>query len=119
MSEYTPKYLDGTRISGISVSAAVTGGQLVNMNGAPTTAGDPLWLGFANRDAGVGETITVFRDDIQRPTAGGAIAQGDPFKPGANGTVVKWISGTDAVNLFVGRALQAAASGATFDAVCI
>lgn len=119
MSEYLPLYLDGTRIR-LLLTADVTAGQLVNMSGAPTTAGDPLWLGFANRDAKAGETITVFRDDIQKPTAGGVIAVGDPLKPGAAGTVVKWVSGTDAVNLYLGRAFQAAAaSGDQFDAICI
>lgn len=116
MPEYQPKFLDGDRIK-VAVTVDVTGGQLVNMNGAPTTADDELWLGHAARDAKAGETVTVFRDDVQRPTAGAAIAIGDPLKPGANGTVVKYVVGTDAVTLFMGRAFEAAAAGDRFNAI--
>lgn len=118
MSEYLPKYVDGTRPK-LLLAADVSAGQLVNMTGSPAGADDAKWFGFANRDAKAGETITVFRDDIQRPKAGGAIAQGDGLKPGAAGTVVKWTNGTDSTLLLVGRALEAAASGDQFDAVCI
>jgi hypothetical protein len=118
VAEYLPKFLDGDRPK-VTLTANVTGGQLVNFNGTPTTAADPLWFGFASRDAKSGETITVFRDGIQRPTAGGAIAQGDPLKAGAAGTVVKWTNGTDAPNLYLGRAMAAAANGDQFDADCV
>lgn len=116
MSEYKPKYLDGTKPR-VTLTADVTAGQLVNFGGAPTTLSDPQWFGFVGRNAKSGETVTVFRDDIQLPTAGGTIAQGDGLKAGAAGTVVKWTSGTDADNLRLGRAMAAATNGNKFLAV--
>ena len=113
MVEYLPKTDDSIAWK-VVATAAVTGGQLVNVAGAPTTAGDPTWLGIAAHDAAIGETVTAFCDDIQRPTAASNIAAGDRLKAAANGQVTTWVSGTDAADLMVGIALQAGTTGNTF-----
>lgn len=110
MTEYLPLTDDTVQYSRVA-TAAVTGGQLVNVSGAPCGANDPTYLGIAGRDAAIGETFTVFCDHFQRPVAAGAIAKGDRLKTAANGQVTTWVSGTDAADLLLGIALEAGTAG--------
>lgn len=113
MTEYLPKTDDCVQDK-VVVTSPVDGGQLVTHAGAPAGANSPLWVGIAARPAGVGETVTVFTGGLQRPVAATNIAQGDRLKTAANGQVTTWVSGTDAADLLVGVAREAATAGAKF-----
>jgi hypothetical protein len=110
VAEYLPKTDDAIAWK-VVATGAITGGLMVNVAGTVCGANDATWTGIAARDAAIGETVTVFMDDLQRPTAAGAIAAGARLKTAASGQVTTWVSGTDAADLLVGIALEAA-SGA-------
>lgn len=116
MSDYLPKYDEGDSVPFIAGTGGVTGGLLVDVNGAISGAGSVV-AGVAAFDAVAGAPVTVIREGVQRLKTSGAILAGDPLKAAAGGTVVKWVSGTDAANLYIGDAWSAAASGALVDAV--
>lgn len=116
MSDYTIVMPQGPFTS--SASAAVTGGQLVEVTGdntvGPAAAGSLKVVGQANHDAASGADLTVDgRGPIREGTASGAITAGDRLKAAANGAVAKYVDGTDAVTLVVGVALAGAADAAT------
>jgi hypothetical protein len=111
------------------VNVAVTGGQLVEVDGVtgkvkPATAGTAVCLGVATTDAIPTATnqnptgtilvhpkpphVAVAYSGVWRLTAGAAIAFGVLVKTAANGTVVTWVSGTDAAGLIVGRCVDSA-----------
>lgn len=113
MAEYLPKTDDAIAWK-VVATAAITGGQVVNVAGTPAAANDATWTGIAGRDAAIGETVTVWLDDLQRPTAAGTIAVGARLKTAAAGQVTTWVSGTDAADLLVGIALEAGTTGNKF-----
>jgi hypothetical protein len=109
-----------------TVNSAITGGHLVQARTdskvETATAGSVKVLGVAMNDAAPdasGEGTTTYGapvTDISLPqpyvsigrgyfkvTYGGAVAFGERLKAGASGKVVKWVSGTDAADLIVGR----------------
>lgn len=108
MADYTPLFKPGAAVT-FHVSAAVTGGQLVEVTGdravGPSGAASTKVVGVAGFDAAVGEDVTVYSGGIQLPTAGGAIAVGDRVEAAANGQVV---TGSTAP---VGTAVTAGKSG--------
>lgn len=53
------------------------------------------------------ENIAVDGHGIYALNALGTIANGDPIKCGATGGVLKWVSGTDAADLKIGRCVDA------------
>lgn len=110
MGEYQPKTDDAIAWN-VVATGAITGGLMVNVAGAVCGANDPTWLGVAARDAAIGETVTVWIDDLQRPQAAGSIAAGTRLKTAAAGQVTTWVSGTDAADLLVGIALEAGTAG--------
>lgn len=116
MANYLPKYLPGDSVTLTAGAGGVVGGQLVTVAGV-TTAGGDCTAGVAGFDAPAGSPVTVLREGVQRLMASGDVALGDPLKAAAGGTVVKWVSGTDAANLYIGDAWSAAISGALADAV--
>jgi hypothetical protein len=109
------------------VNVAVTGGQLVMPDTGgkikPTTLTAASVLGVATKDAIPTTTNQNPTGSIQlSPTsqytavwahgtwsllAGAAISFGQTVKAGANGTVVPWVSGTDAADTIVGRCTEA------------
>lgn len=107
MSDYLPKF---TGPHTMAVTAAVTGGRIVNALGTHAAADAVNWTGVASKDAQPGDTITVYSGDVQRPQAAGAIAKGALVKCAANGQVTTFVDGTDAVTRLVGVALEAAAN---------
>ncbi|GAB3867362.1 hypothetical protein GCM10028801_41170 [Nocardioides maradonensis] len=115
MAEYLPK-TDESLAWKVVATGAITGGLMVTTAGATAGANSATWLGIAARDAAVGETVTVYLDDIQRPIAAGAINVGDRLKCAAAGQLTVWVSGTDAADLFVGIALEAGTAGNKFAA---
>jgi hypothetical protein len=124
MAGAVPVYTTGNKT--YEVSVAVTGGQLV----VPTTGGKigpagltaNTCLGVAAKDAIPTATnqnptgsillsptspyTTVWNNGVWRLTAGSAITFGQTVKCGAAGTVVPWVSGTDAADTIVGRCVE-------------
>jgi hypothetical protein len=110
VGEYQPKTDDAIAWK-VVATGAITGGLLVNIAGTVCGANDATWLGIAAHDANIGDTVTVFIDDLQRPQAAGSIAAGTRLKTAAAGQVTTWVSGTDAADLLVGIALEAGTTG--------
>ena len=108
MGDYQPKYKPGATIN-VTLTAAVTGGQLVTVAGAVAGADSSSWIGVASRDAVAGETIGVYCEGVQRVTTAGALAQGALLKCAANGQVTTWVAGTDSAEKFIGVLMEAAA----------
>ena len=107
MAEYVPLFIPGKRFTR-SVSAAVTGGQLVRVSGsgtvAPTTAASADWLGVAGHDAAIGQSVTVFCGGVQRVACTAAIAAGATVEGATGGQVATHTNGTNDINV-VGLAL--------------
>lgn len=108
MAEYLPIYKPGQAIT-LRASAAITGGQLVEVSGSgtvgPAGAASVKVVGVAAFDAANGDAVTVYNAGVQHATASGAVTAGDVVQAGAAGTVA---SGTTAP---VGIALTTAANG--------
>lgn len=66
---------------------------------------------------GDGHELTVHRRCVILVTASGAITAGAKLKAGAAGVAVAWVSGTDDAGKIIGEAIEAAADGATFNAL--
>lgn len=122
MSDYLPKYAPGTAITS-TTSAAVTGGQLLEVSGsgtvAPTAGATADWLGVATQDAASGALVGVLSGGVQRLTASGAITAGDQVVAAAAGAVATLPPATTAVvadinaaRQVVGIALTTVAAGA-------
>lgn len=117
MPDFTPLYKPGQAFSS-TTSAAVTGGQLLEVTGdntvGPAAAGSLKVVGQAAHDAASGQPVTVHGPGrpITEVTASGAIAAGARVKAAAAGQVAAYVDGTDAVTLVVGLALAAAGNGA-------
>lgn len=112
MAEYLPLFTPGQAVT-FTASAAVTGGQLVEVTGdravAPAAADSPSVVGVAGYDAAAGDPVTVFAGGVQQLVASGAIAAGDRVAAAADGAVATLGVATNPV----GTALTAAADGAT------
>lgn len=101
-----------------TTSAAITGGQLVEVTGnntvGPAAVGSIKVVGQALHDAASGADVTVYGEGALREgVAAGAIVAGDRLKAAAAGKVAKYVDGTDAVTLVVGVALAGAADTVT------
>jgi hypothetical protein len=114
MGDYQPHYFPGDVIP-LTLTGTVTGGTLVNAAGTVAGAGDATFLGVADRDGVSGDQINVYTDGVQTLTASGSISAGATVKCAASGQVAAWVSGTDAANLIVGKALAAATNGNPVD----
>lgn len=105
MGEYVPKFNPGQAVT-YTASAAVTGGQLVEVTGdrsvAPATANSTKTAGVAGFDAKAGESVTVYSGGGHRLKAAGAIAAGDTVSAAAGGAVAK--DGTAPVGLALSSA---------------
>lgn len=112
MADYTPVHPAGPFSS--TASAAVTGGQLVEVTGdntvGPAGAASLKVVGQALHDAAIGAAVTVYSDGpIREATASGAIVAGDTLIGAAAGKVAAGVT----ANAVRGVALAAAADGAT------
>jgi hypothetical protein len=111
MSDYLPQYGPETILSfTVTLSATVTGGQLVTWAGAVAGDASTAVAGVAAQDGVSGDKITVWGPGHHKITSSGAIAQGGPVCAGAAGVLRAWVTGTDPVASYLGRA-KAAASG--------
>ncbi len=115
MGDYVPKHGNVDDFPTFVAGGTITGGDVVVFSASNTvvtaSGGSGLVAGIATKDAVSGERLAVARLGVQRPTAGGTIAFGDPLKSAASGRVVPYVVGTDAVNLLIGYATEAATSG--------
>lgn len=111
MPDYLPLYEDDDDGITVTLSATVVGGQLVTAAGAVAGDAATTVIGVAGHDGVSGNLITVWPNKFHRLTASGTIAVGDPLCAAANGQVRKWVTGTDAVASYIGRALTAATNG--------
>lgn len=109
MAEYLPIYKPGQAIT-LKASAAITGGQLVEVTGSgtvgPAGAASTKVAGVAAFDAAVNDEVTIYSGGVQHAVASGAVAAGDVVQAAAAGKVA---TGTTAP---LGIALTAAADGA-------
>lgn len=116
MAEYAPVYMPGTAYS-TTASAAITGGQLVEVTGSGTVgpaAGTNPGIGIAANDAAANSRVAVYLGNlVQEATTSANVTAGNPLKAAAGGTVAPWVSGTDGAHLQIGLALTTATSGAT------
>lgn len=123
MAEHVPHIIKSPPITMTCATAAITGGQLVEMVGnmtcQPAGAGSAKAIGVAARDAIVGAQVPVYTDGVHDLTAAGAIASGDQLIAGAAGTVATVAAVTtptagdvNATRQLVGKALEAIADTA-------
>lgn len=109
MAEYLPIYKPGQAIT-LKASAAITGGQVVEVTGdgtvGPAGAASTKVLGVAGFDAAINDNVTVYAGAVQHCTASGAITAGDTVQAAASGKVA---TGTTAP---IGLALSTAADAA-------
>ena len=100
MGDYTPVFAGALPIT-FTASAAVTGGQPVEITGdmtvGPAEAGSQKYVGIAGHDAAVGAVVTVHtpRGSIEEVATSVAVVAGDHVKAAANGQVAKFVVGTD------------------------
>lgn len=118
MPDFTPPFKPGHAVT-FTASAAVTGGQLVEVTGpmqvGPAAAGSAKVIGQPGHDATAGTPVTVHLPGktVTAATASGAVTAGDHVKAAAGGRVAKFTPGTDAETTRVGLAITTAADGAT------
>ena len=91
MGDYLPKFQPATAVT-FTASAAVTGGQAVEITGVrtvgPAAAASTKYAGVAGHSAAIGEKVTVHLPGcVQRIISAGAINAGDRVQCAANGTV--------------------------------
>ncbi|HET6154353.1 MAG TPA: capsid cement protein [Marmoricola sp.] len=113
MADYT--IVDPQGPISTTASAAVTGGQLVEVSGdntvGPAGAGSIKVVGQALHDAAITAPVTVYaRGPIREATVSGAgVVAGVRLKAAAAGKVALFVDGTDAITQDIGIALAAAA----------
>lgn len=98
-----------------TASAAITGGQLLEVTGSgtvgPAGAASTKCVGVAAFDCASGDRVTIHAGGVQRIVAAtGGVAAGDIVSAGAAGTVAP--IGVGAFGTKIGLALTAAAAGA-------
>ena len=91
MADYTPVYSPGTTVP-FTASAAITGGQLVEVTGVetvgPAGAASLKAIGVAAFDAASGARVTVVIGKVvQEAVTTGTVTAGDQIIPAAAGTV--------------------------------
>lgn len=113
MADHIPHYFPGDTVT-FTASAAITGGQLVeitgNMTVGPAGAASTKVVGVAARDAANGALVPVHRVGVHDLTATGAITAGDHVVAAAAGTVAT--VGANTFQTDVGIALESIANAA-------
>lgn len=114
MPNYVPLYKPGSSLP-YTASAAITGGQLLEVTGSgtvgPAVAASVKVVGVAAFDAASGARVTIHTGGVQRvAAAAGGVTAGDIIAAGAAGTVAPIGAGVFGTKL--GIALTTAAAGA-------
>ncbi len=90
MAEYLPIFKPGQAIT-LKASAAITGGQVVEVTGAgtvgPAGANSTKVVGVAGFDAAINDYVTVYAGGVQNCTSAGVITAGDLVAAAASGNV--------------------------------
>jgi len=109
MPEYLPTFKPGQAFT-LKASAAITGGQVVEVTGSgtvgPAGAASTKVVGVAAFDAATNDNVTIYAGGVQHGTASGAVTAGDVVQAAASGQIA---SGTTAP---IGVALNTATNGA-------
>lgn len=112
MADYVPLFDPGDEFT-MSATAAVTGGQVVEITGtravAPTGGASVKVAGVALFDALVGSSMTVMSAGVHELIASAAINAGDLVTSAAAGQVASFGAGTNYAQV-IGRALTTAAA---------
>lgn len=117
MPDFTPIHKPGQAIT-LTASAAITGGQLLEVTGdntvGPAAAASLKVVGQAGHDAASGARVTVHAPGrtVTEAVASGTVTAGQRLKTAASGQVTAYVDGTDAVTQVVGLALAGATNGA-------
>ena len=105
---------------GWTASAAITGGQVLEVTGngtvGPAEATSEKVIGVAAYDCASGSIVTVLdRDKIHVSTvsAAGAVTAGESVKTGAAGTVEAFTAGTDPTDALIGTFVVGGAANGT------
>lgn len=110
MAEYLPVFKPGQAIT-LKASAAITGGQLVEITGSgtvgPAGAASVKWVGVAANDAAINDNVTIFSGGVQTLNAPGAITAGDLVVAAASGAAAAAGASPDATTI-VGVAITTA-----------
>ena len=119
MADYTPVYVSGVNPLTKTASAAITGGQLVEITTAssvgPAGAASTKVAGVAAHDAASGARVTVWPlvNVEHEIVSTGTIAVGDGIAAGAAGVAATVVVATGAAaGTLIGRATTAATGGA-------
>lgn len=116
MADYSPIFIGAQPYTAIVGASAVTGGQLVEISATgvigPAGAGSVKVVGIVAQDGITGANVTVHRGGIQSIVTPAGVTAGQTLKAAAAGTVATWVSGTDAADLIIGRAITTAAGTA-------
>lgn len=112
MADYIP-IIPGATYTAVT-SATVTGGTLAEVSGSgtvgPAGAGSTKVVGAIAFDAASGQSVTLFRGGVQSIVCAANVTAGNTLKAAAAGQVTPWVSGTDAADLIIGKALTTATS---------
>lgn len=112
MGDYTPVYAESAQPITFTASAAVTGGQPVEITGdmevGPATAGSSKHIGVAAFDCPAGQRVTVHtpRGNVEEVAVSEAVAAGDHLQPAGAGQVKKFTVGTDPEPARIGLCVQ-------------
>lgn len=113
MAEYLPVFKPGQAVT-LKASAAITGGQVVEVTGSgtvgPAGANSTKVVGVAAFDAAINDNVTVYAGGVQHCTASGAITAGDIIAAAAAGAVAT--NAAPAAGVQIGVALTTAANAA-------
>lgn len=119
MADYTPVYVNNQLPSGMTASATITGGQLVENTGAstvgPAGAASTKVVGVAAQDAASGARLSVWplNNVVHEITSTGTIAAGDGIAAGAAGVAATVAVATGAAaGTLIGTAITGATGGA-------
>ncbi|MBD3781693.1 MAG: DUF2190 family protein [Micrococcales bacterium] len=115
MTDYTPVVAGGQPAT-FTASAAVTGGQPVevtgNMQVGPAASGTQKYVGIAGHDAPAGEKVTVHMPagSIEEVAVSAAVTAGQHVKASGSGRVAPFTVGTDAEVLRLGLCVSGQAT---------
>ena len=115
MAEYLPIFKPGQAIT-LKASAAITGGQVVEVTGAgtvgPAGANSTKVVGVAGFDAAINDYVTVYAGGVQNCTSAGVITAGDLVAAAASGNVATNAAPAAGVQIGIALSTTAGASQA-------
>jgi len=90
MADYLPIFKPGQGFT-LKASAAITGGQIVEMTGSgtvgPAAAASTKVVGVAGFDAAINDAVTIYAGGVQHCIASGGVTAGDVVQAAAAGAI--------------------------------